>query len=104
MMRRADLLESVPDGVMYHWKNDGYSDDWIITQVARRHRRRIANPQCLLFLNLTDFDRLKRLYNFVHRRARACARTHPHAHSLPPHSPLQKYGSDGEPVSVTLLN
>jgi len=68
MMRRADLLESVPDGVMYHWKNDGYSDDWIITQVARRHRKRIANPQCLLFLNLTDFDRLKRLYNFVHRQ------------------------------------
>ena len=99
MMRRADLLESVPDGVMYHWKNDGYSDDWIITQVARRHRKRIANPQCLLFLNLTDFDRLKRLYNFVHRRAaRPCAHAHTdtlrcprHArarqHPTPPHHP-----------------
>jgi hypothetical protein len=67
MMRRADLLDSAPDGVMQHWKDDGYSDDWIITQVARRHNRRISNPP-LLFLNLVEFSTLKQVYNFLHRQ------------------------------------
>ena len=65
--RRADLLESVPGGVMAHWKNRGYSDDWIITAVARKQRRRIANPP-LLFLNLVDFRSPSQLYNFFHRQ------------------------------------
>nr|AID57153.1 ceramide glucosyltransferase 1 [Emiliania huxleyi] len=67
LMRRADLLESVPGGVMAHWKNRGYSDDWIITAVARKQRRRIANPP-LLFLNLVDFRSPSQLYNFFHRQ------------------------------------
>lgn len=67
MLRRADLLESVPHGVMQAWKNCGYSDDWIINQVARRQGRRIANPP-LLFLNLCEFNSLKSLYNFLHRQ------------------------------------
>mmetsp|Transcript_32170 Transcript_32170/g.102522 ORF Transcript_32170/g.102522 Transcript_32170/m.102522 type:complete len:527 (-) Transcript_32170:55-1635(-) len=67
MMRRAHLLGSVPDGVMQHWKDDGYSDDWIITQVARRHNRRISNPP-LLFLNLVEFSTFKQVYNFLHRQ------------------------------------
>ena len=67
MMRRADLLESVPGGVMQHWKNDGYSDDWIITQVAHRQKRRITNPP-LLFLNLVEFSTLRQVYNFLHRQ------------------------------------
>lgn len=33
MMRAADLHPALPDGVMHHWRNSGYSDDWIITQV-----------------------------------------------------------------------
>ena len=32
MMRAADLHPALPDGVMHHWRNSGYSDDWIITQ------------------------------------------------------------------------
>jgi len=67
MMRRKDLMGSVPDGVMQHWKNDGYSDDWIITQVARRHQRKIANPP-LLFLNLVEFNTMRQVYNFLHRQ------------------------------------
>ena len=68
MMRRADLLESVPGGVMSHWKNYGYSDDWIITQVAKRTGKRIINPPWALFLNLVDINTFKRLYNFMQRQ------------------------------------
>jgi len=68
LMRRKDLLAETPDGVMQHWKNNGYSDDWIITQVAKRHGKRIANPPCLLFLNLVDITQVQKLYNFVLRQ------------------------------------
>ena len=60
MMRRAELLGSVPGGVMTHWKNCGYSDDWLISHVARRTGRRIANPP-LLFLNLCEFSTLSQV-------------------------------------------
>lgn len=44
MMRAADLRASVPDGVMHHWKNSGYSDDWIITQAQPLSRQRPSTP------------------------------------------------------------
>ena len=54
-MRAADLHPALPEGVMQHWKNSGYSDDWIITQahtLRRLHTLRAAAtqvycPQCL---------------------------------------------------------
>lgn len=67
MMRRADLRGDIPDGVMWHWKNGGYSDDWIITQVARRLGKRIANPP-MLCLNFPHFRTRESMYNFLHRQ------------------------------------
>ena len=52
---------------MEHWKNNAYSDDWVITQVANRLGRRVANPP-LLFLNLAHFSSRQKLYNFLHRQ------------------------------------
>merc|ERR1719183_1402589 len=68
MMRRADLGSDVPDGVMHHWRNSGYSDDWIITQVARRSGRRVVNPPWALFLNVVDISTIPRFYNFMQRQ------------------------------------
>ena len=48
--------------------NYGYSDDWIITQVAKRTGKRIINPPWALFLNLVDINTFKRLYNFMQRQ------------------------------------
>jgi hypothetical protein len=48
MMRAADLHPALPEGVMQHWKNSGYSDDWIITQahtLRRLHTLRAAATQ-----------------------------------------------------------
>ena len=68
MMRAADLHPALPDGVMQHWKNSGYSDDWIITQVAVRSGRRVVNPPWALFLNVVDIVSVGRFYNFMQRQ------------------------------------
>ena len=54
MLRGAELADEGPGSLLYHWQDNGYSDDWIVTQLGKRLGRPIANPPGCLFLNLVQ--------------------------------------------------
>ena len=68
MLRAADLGEDGPGSLLFHWQDNGYSDDWILTQLGKRLGRSIVNPPGCLFLNLVRYPTLRPLFNFHARQ------------------------------------
>ena len=68
MIRAADLGDEAPGSLLFHWQDNGYSDDWILTQLGKRLGRPIVNPPGCLFLNLVRYPSLRPLFNFHARQ------------------------------------
>ena len=68
MIRAADLGDEGPGSLLFHWQDNGYSDDWILTQLGKRLGRPIVNPPGCLFLNLVRYPSLRPLFNFHARQ------------------------------------
>jgi hypothetical protein len=67
MFRREELHRNV-HGIIDAWRDGGYSEDFILIALCRKHGRTIASPLSAIFLNRLAPFSWERYWNYVRRQ------------------------------------